>query len=127
MPNDPAAKAVAAFWGLQPVVLFSWLLHLNTVRNLCAHHCRLFSAALPQAPKYPNNRAAPAVLRAGRWPNPNQPYATFAVLALLLKRCRPEYPFGRLAGELLQGAAPQHLQAMGFPPGWRNEPLFAGW
>jgi abortive infection bacteriophage resistance protein len=69
--NDDIKKRIAAEVGQPDRVVMSWLLALNTVRNRCAHHLRLYNwelgtpVLIPQANKYPawhsprlpNNRA----------------------------------------------------------------------
>lgn len=39
-------QKVAVHFGVKPHVLRSWLLSLNTVRNLCAHHARLYNRSM---------------------------------------------------------------------------------
>lgn len=49
-------KAVATRFGLTGKVLSSWLLTLNYVRNLCAHHSRLWNRELGIRPIIPDVR-----------------------------------------------------------------------
>ena len=44
--DDDIQQRVADHFGLKRYVLGSWLLTLNTVRNLCAHHARLYNRSL---------------------------------------------------------------------------------
>lgn len=59
---QPVRTRIAAVYELDHLVLQSWLHHLSVVRNICAHHSRLwnrqFDRVLPQAP-----RSKPAVLK----------------------------------------------------------------
>jgi len=50
-------KAVARRYGLQPRVLRSWMHHLVYVRNLCAHHCRLWDRVWAIKPELPAGKA----------------------------------------------------------------------
>lgn len=40
-------KRISLFYGLQPEVLTSWLRVLSSIRNICAHHDRLWNKILP--------------------------------------------------------------------------------
>ncbi|MFN7289767.1 MAG: Abi family protein [Pirellula sp.] len=54
---------ISSEYGIAAKVLFSLVLHLNYVRNLCAHHCRLWDRAwsvksdLPHEPDFQNANA----------------------------------------------------------------------
>lgn len=53
--GSPAAvkKAIAARFGITDSVLESWIKTLNVVRNICAHHGRLWSRELGVRPQIP--------------------------------------------------------------------------
>lgn len=44
---SPIRKRISLFYGLQPEVLTSWLRVLSSIRNICAHHDRLWNKILP--------------------------------------------------------------------------------
>jgi abortive infection bacteriophage resistance protein len=48
-------KPASKFFGTPHVVLVSWLHSLTNIRNLCAHHSRLWDRNLSIPPKVPNN------------------------------------------------------------------------
>ena len=45
--RSPIRKRISLFYGLQPEVLTSWLRVLSSIRNICAHHDRLWNKILP--------------------------------------------------------------------------------
>jgi abortive infection bacteriophage resistance protein len=53
LKNCEAKKSVAKHFGLDEVVLESWLEALSYVRNACAHHMRLWNRKLPRTPLIP--------------------------------------------------------------------------
>lgn len=44
--NLPYRKSIAKYFGIDETILVSWLRSINTIRNLCAHHGRLWNAEL---------------------------------------------------------------------------------
>lgn len=54
----PLKKRISSFYGLSPIVLTSWLRVLSLIRNICAHHERLWNKILPfsiSLPKHTTN------------------------------------------------------------------------
>lgn len=45
--KNPIKKRISLFYGIQPDVLASWLRVLSSIRNICAHHDRLWNKILP--------------------------------------------------------------------------------
>ncbi len=69
---------IAAVFGCHESVLATWLLCVSYVRNLCAHHCRVWNRDLSLAPKLPN--------RDMRWRSPVMARGDRAYTVLLLLR-----------------------------------------
>jgi abortive infection bacteriophage resistance protein len=46
-------KEIASIFHVHDIVLYSWLLALNVVRNICAHHGRLWNREMGIRPKIP--------------------------------------------------------------------------
>lgn len=49
-------RAIAAAYGVDEQVLASWLRHLSLVRNICAHHSRLWNRDFTITPTLPRNK-----------------------------------------------------------------------
>lgn len=91
LKTDNAKKAIANYFGVSHSILESWMEHLVYIRNLCAHHCRLWNrimtvkAAIPHAPKYEWINIAPT--------RNDKIFTTICIIAYLLKRVTRNAPF----------------------------------
>lgn len=52
-------QAISSEFGMEEPVFDSWLEHLETVRNVCAHHARLWNRRFAKKPKLPNKLEFP--------------------------------------------------------------------
>jgi abortive infection bacteriophage resistance protein len=106
-----------------PPVLDSWLLTLNTIRNSCAHHARIWNRPLPLPIKIPDKKHDP------RWYNPvpmsnNSVFSICTVIHYLLKFIVPSNQWRLLLKELLDAYPDIPLLPMGFPNNWEEYPLW---
>lgn len=113
-------KEIAALYRLDEGVLRSFMHHLTHVRNLCAHHSRLwnrrftFTMRLPQTPRH-----------IAGWFNAAEPrklYNTLAMLGYLLTIVSPDSSWRPHLVQLIDGCQQAQPAAMGFPGGWRELP-----
>ncbi|MHA3902029.1 Abi family protein [Castellaniella sp. WN] len=121
--------AIAARYSLPDgQLLQSWLRALNFVRNVAAHHSRLWNKNLVDQPKLPRAGAVPAFD-----PVIGQPAVAsrlFVMLCILLHMMRvvsPNSSWPTRLRRLLDGfpAVPGlSLADMGFPAGWEGQPLW---
>ena len=100
--------------------LKSWLHHINIIRNICAHHSRLFSKANIITPTYPT---LPGNWLALEFPH-DKVYFSICIIKRLLDYCAPDYDFMVKFTELTSLASDRQADAMGFPGGWKAEALF---
>lgn len=82
-------KTIAGRYGLQPDTLGTWMHHFVYVRNLCAHHARLWDRSWS---------IRPAILRSKDWQPPILPdntrlFVTLLTLKHMLKRIPPTLSF----------------------------------
>ncbi len=120
---DKVKSSIAQALEIPGTVLESWLLMLNTVRNICAHHDRLWNRRLGNKPKIP---------RAHKYPDWHVPYevsnsTTFGLLTILsylLERIAPDTSWHGKVVRLLHGRSGEDLQYMGFMDGWQECPLW---
>ena len=104
--------------GIPDVVLFSWLLALNNLRNLCAHHGRIynknFKIKLPtNAKKYPI------------WFNPfpiagKKLFTVLTVLKYLLSYVAPKTRWHVRLNNLIEEYNDISQDIMGFPENWKE-------
>jgi abortive infection bacteriophage resistance protein len=112
---------VSKIFEVDESVLSSWLLSLNTVRNICAHHARLWNRELGTHPRIPNKRP--------EWNSPQRVPGKriFPVLTICrwsLARIAPQSSWNQRCSELIDRAAEIPLVSMGFPAWWRECPIW---
>jgi len=124
LAKDRDRKVIARRFGVPHGVLVSWLHTLTFVRNVCAHHSRLWNRELAISPKWPerlpgpNGRASGGVSR-----------RVFTVLMLLVYLTREISPDTRWPGRLqalLKEYRHVPLQPMGFTTDWEERLWLAG-
>lgn len=120
--KDDIKKRIAAEVGQPDRVVMSWLLALNTVRNRCAHHLRLYNWELGTPVLIPQERKFP-VWHAPRLPNDR--------IGIILTLCRywlaqiaTDNPWSRRMTDLFDEFPDQPLLPMGLGPDWRRHPLW---
>lgn len=116
-------QAIASGYGLDERVFLSFLHHLTTVRNLCAHHARLWNRRFTITMQLPRAQAGAAFPAFNPAADRNL-YNTLAMLGLFLRTVSPGSSWAQRVRALMvatPGAAPA---AMGFPIGWESEALW---
>lgn len=118
-------RSVASSFGMPDTVFESWLLALNTIRNICAHHVRLWNRVLGVKPMIPRPTHFPDWHR----PTSIQNDRVFAILTICqycLAQVAPQSGWPQRVVTLL-GAHPEiPISDMGFPNHWRTLPLWKG-
>lgn len=115
-------QAIAQAFGFDEVVLCAFVHHLATVRNLCAHHSRVWNRKFTIKMKLPTRPAATAT-----WFNPDQDrklYNTLLMLALLLDRICTSSTWKQCLLRLIATMPADTPQTMGFPKGWQTLPAW---
>ena len=116
-------KAVATHFGMPDRVFDSWLHTLFVVRNICAHHGRLWNRDM---------RLKPHVPRKAEYPDWHVPYAVpndrvFVVLTICrycLRIIAPQSRWPSCLTQLLADFPKINTAHMGFPPEWKDSPLW---
>lgn len=131
--NQQDAEEIAQAFGVPTKrIMASWLASLNYVRNVAAHHARLFNRKLQYAPKRPKVGQAPPLDHLYGESTAKGVFGTYnalAVIAYLLRsvEARPTWCW-RLAEHLQCFPTSQALglEAMGVPAGWTDLDLWCG-
>ena len=119
----PEKKAIAKHFGLDIVIFESWLHHISVVRNICAHHARLWNREIPSAPRLPK-RAHNAWIADNTTLRANKIYSSICCLRYLLNVISPNNNFKVKLVDLLQSYPDINLRAMDFQPDWQKEFLW---
>lgn len=120
--NDGIKKRIAAEVGQPDRVMMSWLLALNTVRNRCAHHLRLYNwelgtpVLIPQASKFP-------AWHSPRLPN-NRAGVVLTVCRAWLNRISPANSWSQRVRALFAEFPNHPIAPMGLAPNWQQQPLW---
>lgn len=118
--------AVAASVGVTAPVLASWLTTYVRVRNICAHHGRLWNVGLGVTPAIPvsptiswpqTDNAVPEVSR-------KRLYPVLVSLQSVLDAVSPHSSWGRRLHDLLHRRPIMNLSGMGVPPSWASDPFW---
>jgi abortive infection bacteriophage resistance protein len=112
-------KAVAKLFNVHDNVLGSWLLALNTVRNICAHHGRLWNRELGTKPMIPHRKHHP------EWHEPlaisnRRVFGVLTICQWCLQRIAPQSRWSARMRDLLVRYPGIPLLNMGFPADWEK-------
>lgn len=104
-------------------VLDSWLVTINTVRNICAHHGRLWNRIIGTPPAIPKDPM---------WHTPfnvsnERVFGTLTILSHLLEVAAPNTSWRCRLFNLLDTLDSNELRHMGFIDGWKKCPLWLPW
>lgn len=115
-------REIANYFGLPDGVFETWIHSIVYLRNVCAHHTRLWNRAMsiqPQIPRSPRKQ----------WLNNtdvsnNRTYFILSMVAYLLQTINPHNRFTFKFKNLLQKYPNVDTKALGFPANWQTEPLW---
>lgn len=124
-------RSIANHFGLDEHVFESWIHCLVYVRNICAHHARLWNRRLSITPKIPLNPD-------GKWikittlphenkldkPINSRVFFLLSMIVFLLNTINPSHTFKEKLSSLLEKYPVIDTRAMGFPPNWQTEDLW---
>lgn len=120
--------AIARTLGLQTPVLSSWLLNYQRVRNVSAHHGRLWNRGLGVYPMIPKSRTIRWLEDAGLFSrDPWRRQRLFPVVAsiqTILHTISPGSAWALRVNELLEKHPDVPRSSMGFPQHWLKDPFW---
>lgn len=114
-------KKIADVFSVTDEVFSSWLLTLNVVRNICAHHGRLWNRELGVKPKIPRKQLI--------WHQPvevanNRIFGILTICKYSMDRIAPQSRWPKRLGDLLAEYPDVPKISMGFPDDWQNCPIW---
>lgn len=115
-PHD-VRKKIADIFGITEEVFSSWLLTLNTVRNICAHHGRLWNRELGVKPKIPRKQLM--------WHEPvevsnNRIFCILTICKYSLDLIASQSKWTERLKHLLSEFSDIPINRMGFPDDWQE-------
>ena len=116
-----ARRKVARFYGLSDTVMESWLHAIVYVRNICAHHSRLWNrklsinALIPRSPQ----RTFITIPK-----DTKRVYYVLSIILYFLQTINPKNTFALRFKQLLSKYSNVDTRAMGFPENWEEEKLW---
>jgi abortive infection bacteriophage resistance protein len=111
-------RSVAGPFGVPDDMFGTWLHALTYVRNVCAHHKRLWNRRLAILPRLPAKGCA----WSGTVPDPASLYGVLVILAHALLVIAPRSRWQWRLSSLFDLHPDVALAAMGVPPDWRLRP-----
>lgn len=119
--NDslPAKKQIAAHFGINDTHIFqSWIRSITYVRNLCAHHSRLWNRTLTNKPVIYRK---PPQMWLRHVPQNDKIYYFLCCITYMLRAVNPNTFFIDRLKALLSKHPNIQLASMGFPDNWKEE------
>lgn len=115
-------RSIADYFGLDDRTFSSWLHGFVYVRNICAHHSRLWNRVMRIQPMIPNSPK-------NQWINNlsisnDRTYYILSMIIYLLKSINELNSILIDFKSLLSKYPNIHTRAMGFPSKWEHEPLW---
>lgn len=120
LKNCPEKKAVTHHFGLLSTdVLENWVHNFCNVRNICAHHGRLWNRRISIHLNLP--RKTKELFITNKNINPYKLYASLSAMLYCMQIINPESSFKAQLLDLLQQYPNKELKEMGFPKNWKQE------
>lgn len=119
--------AIASSIGLNETVLLSWLRTYVRVRNICAHHGRLWNVGLGVYPMIPENPKISWLEGENALPPQSRQrlYPVLVSLQAVLEVVSPRSSWAQRLHDLLATRTPENLKGMGVPADWAKNEFWA--
>lgn len=120
--SSPAVKSkLAATLGIHDKVLASWIEVLNIIRNMSAHHGRLWNRTMGIRPKIPQKNPA--------WHQPieignDRMFGILSICRYCLRRIAPQSKWQDRLEALFESSPSIPIQNLGFPTNWKSSPIW---
>lgn len=120
LKSCPEKKAVTHHFGLLGAeILENWMHNFCQIRNICAHHGRLWNRRVPTQITLPRKTKAGFITNRSIYPY--KLYASLCAMMYILSLINPESTFKHQLLDLLATCPHGQLKEMGFPENWQEE------
>jgi abortive infection bacteriophage resistance protein len=121
--EKPMRQELSAVYGVPDNVFLSWIRSINGIRNICAHHSRLWNREVGYKPDIPRPRKNP------QWHAPvqvkgNRIFGVLTVMKYLMNRIAPQSNWKNRLEDLLARYPEIPLRPMGFTENWKECPIW---
>jgi abortive infection bacteriophage resistance protein len=121
----PQRSAIANGFGLYSAKDFSnWIEVISLMRNIVAHHSRLWNRSLGKKPLDPKGKRFPWLNSSLSEAQKKKPYAVACAIAYLCKAVNSEHKFSVAIKQLRKEYPNIALSKYGFPIRWEAEPVW---
>lgn len=114
-------RSIASVYGIDDNVLQSWLHHLSMVRNICAHHSRLWNREFAVIPSLPKSKSGSIINQF--IPGSRKIYNTSIILLYFMDTISPQHNWRTRLRELLNKHSIP-VNQMGFPRDWTEKNIW---
>lgn len=115
-------REIAHHFGVSDSVFQTWLHSIVYLRNICAHHSRLWNRSMSIRPQFPRKTTKQWVDMSNV--QNNKSYFMLSMILYLLQTVNPKTTFSSRLKALLNKYNNVDTKAMNFPVNWENEPLW---
>ncbi|MHA3046253.1 Abi family protein [Riemerella anatipestifer] len=115
-------RAIAHHFGVADSVFQTWLHSIVYLRNICAHHSRLWNRSMSIRPQFPRKTTKQWIDMSNV--QNNKSYFMLSMILYLLQTVNPKTTFSSRLKALLSKYNNVDTSAMNFPVDWENEPLW---
>ena len=125
LKNRADINGIASYFALPPKTFCSWLHTMNYVRNICAHHSRLWNRDLNIVPEKLSFSKHLIWISNPDTAKRSKTYYFFCMINYMLQVANPTSQFKSKLKELLEEYKNViSLDSMGFPQGWKEEKMW---
>jgi|1048.fasta_scaffold07470_2 abortive infection bacteriophage resistance protein len=120
LKNGKEKKAVTKYYGLNDVgVLESWMHSFSNIRNICAHHGRLWNRRLTAVIKLPTNTKNPFISNQNLLPY--KIYPALCCMKYILDIISPGHSYTEKLFKMMGECSLVQEKEMGFPAYWKDD------
>ncbi len=112
-----------------PDLLVNWMRLLNFIRNVSAHHARLWNRNMSEYPKFPKATSGPFTHILNDHAATSRFYSAALIMQFMLKKVAPDTQWPRALSDLVDGFPEGNgisIAHAGFPQNWRDQNIWFG-
>lgn len=124
LKSGKTKREISKAFGLSDVIFMSWLHSLVYIRNMCAHHVRLWNRQMRIRPLFPKNSFNNWL--ANQQVDNTKIYYVLSMIVYLLNIINPNHSFKQKIEDMFLKYPNVDRLAMGFPISYKSEALWGG-